>query len=568
MRFHHWLLLCLLLVGAVTVIAPQRTEAQNTCPTLVQNALEQMGDNCTGLGRNSACYGFTRVDSTFFDDAPLDFFSKPSDRAELAQIETITTAPLSLGDDQWGIAVMNVQANVPGALPGQSIVFMLMGDTEVTNAIPPENTLPEVEPVDITTRTETRVLSSPASNANTVATLPAGALLEALGISDDWLRVYSEAGLGWVAADAVEDESALSDLPAITESMQPPMQAFQVSTAFNDVLCNEAPSLLAIQSPENIKVDLMANGVHIRMGSLILVRVLAPGDALQIMTVEGDVTLDPGTPYETRLLPGFVTQRCLTADNMVGTDCSWDTPLPMTEAELAFAQTALLGFEEFGNGTVRLIDTDACPAGATVEYTVQPGDSLSLIGLQYNTNANAIIFNNNLEGTIIVPGQKLNVICGAQGPISLPSLGATPLTVENPPAPPVIDCSGLQATSPLDGLKYGPNMFYWNAPHTEVDEYRVNVTGENGSVSFTTGGENLSLSGDLSINNVGYGFSFSWNVEALSDGEPICSTSPVTMFREAPPPLPRDNTSQEPPASETEEPCQECCEECYYDLSS
>src|SRR5690606_23821036 len=215
----------------------------------------------------------------------------------------------------------NVQANVPGALPGQSIVFMLMGDTEVTNAVSPENILPEVEPVDVTTLTETRVVSSPTVNANTVATVQAGTLLEALGINDDWLRVYSDVGLGWVAADAVVNTAALSDLLTITESMQPPMHAFQVSTAFNYVVCNEAPSLLAIQSPENLKVDLMANGVHINMGSLILVRVLAPGDTLEIMTVEGDVTLDPGTPFEVHLLPGFVTRRCLTADNMVGTDC-------------------------------------------------------------------------------------------------------------------------------------------------------------------------------------------------------------------------------------------------------
>jgi hypothetical protein len=560
MRHHHWLLLCLLLVGAVFVIFPQPTEAQNTCPALVQTALEQMGDNCTNLGRNSACYGFTQVYSTFFNEAPLDFFSKPSDRAELAQLETITTAPLDLDADQWGIAVMNVQANVPGALPGQSIVFMLMGDTEVTNAVSPENILPEVEPVDVMTLTETRVVSSPTVNANTVATVPAGTLLEALGINDDWLRVYSDVGLGWVAADAVVNTAALSDLPTITESMQPPMQAFQVSTAFNDVLCNEAPSLLAIQSPENLKVDLMANGVHINMGSLILVRVLAPGDTLEIMTVEGDVTLDPGTPFEVHLLPGFVTRRCLTADNMVGTDCAWETPTPMTEAELVFSQTALLAFEEFGDSSIRLIDTDACPAGAMVEYTVQPGDSLSLIGLQFNTNANAIRSNNNLDSTIIVPGQKLNVICGAQEPVSLPALGATPLVVENQPAlPPPVDCSGLQATSPLDGLKYGPNTFYWNAPNTAVDEYRVTVIGEQGSAAFTTSGENLSLTGDLSINNIGHGFSFSWYVEALSNGEPICATQSVTMFREAPPPPPKEKKDES--SGDPEEPCEgeECC---------
>jgi LysM repeat protein len=551
MRLPHWLLLCLLLVGAFAVIAPQRTEAKNTCPTLVQTALEQMGDNCTSLGRNSACYGFNRVNSTFFDEAPLDFFSKPSDQAGLAQLETITTAPLDLDSDEWGIAVMNVQANVPGALPGQSIVFMLMGDAEVTNAVPAEDTLPEVEPIDVTTNAETAVLTTPSSNANALTTVPAGTILQAVGVSGDWLKVYSEAGLGWVAGDAVEDNSDLGSLPAVTETMQAPMQAFQVSTAINDVLCNEAPSLLAIQSPENIKVDLMANGVHINMGSLILVRILPPGDVLQIMTIEGDVTLDPGTPFEVHLEPGFVTTRCMTADGIVGTDCGWTEPAPMTEAEVTFSQTALQGFEEFGDGSVRIIDTNACEAGTAVEYTVQPGDSLSLIGLQFGSNAAAIIENNNLDGTIIVVGQTLDVICGEQAQV-------IPVPVENQPVVQTgVDCTGFGATSPLDGLKYGENTFYWSAPNMSVSEYRVNVTGEGGSASFTTSGENLSLTGDLSINNIGYGFSFSWNVEVLSNGEPVCSTQPVVMFREAPPPPPRDREPRpEPTAVGTEEPCE------------
>lgn len=557
MRLHHWLLLCLLLVGAFAVVTPQRTEAQNSCPTLVQTALEQMGDNCTGLGRNSACYGFNRVNSTFLDAAPLDFFSKPSDRAELAQLETITTAPLDLDSDEWGIAVMNVQANVPGALPGQSIVFMLMGDAEVTNTVPPENTLPDVEPIAVTTITETGVLTSPTANANALTTVPTGTILQATGVNGDWLRVYSEAGLGWVAGDSVEANSALGSLPTVTETMQAPMQAFQVSTAVNDLLCNEAPSLLAIQSPENIKVDLMANGVHINMGSLILVRILPPGDVLQIMTIEGDVTLDPGTPFEVHLEPGFVTTRCMTADGIVSEDCGWTDPVPMTEAEMTFSQTALQGFEQFGGGAVRIIDTNACEPGSAIEYTVQPGDSLSLIGLQFGSDANAIMRNNNLNGTIIVVGQTLNVTCGERSPV-------TPVPVQNQlPAAPTVNCSGLVATSPLDGLKYGPNTFYWNAPNMSVDEYRVNVTGEGGSAAFTTSGENLSLTGDLSINNIGYGFSFSWSVEALVNGEPVCSTQPVTMFREAPPPPPRDREPKpEPTPNGTEEPCYECCYEC------
>jgi hypothetical protein len=205
---------------------------------------------------------------------PLDFFSQPSDRAALAEIATLTTTPLDLSLDQWGIAVMNVQANVPGALPGQAIVFMLMGETELTNAVAPEATLPEVTPVEVATSAETGLNSGPAVNTSVVALLPDGALLAAEGVSEDgaWLRVYADVGLGWVLRNAVEANPDLDDLPTVNAAMQAPMQSFQINTAFNDLLCNEAPSLMAIQSPENLKVDLTANGVHIRMGSLIMLR--------------------------------------------------------------------------------------------------------------------------------------------------------------------------------------------------------------------------------------------------------------------------------------------------------
>jgi hypothetical protein len=303
---------------------------------------------------------------------------------------------------------------------------------------------------------------------------------------------------------------------------------------------------------------------------------------LQIITIEGDVTLDPDTPQETHLEPGFATQRCLDASGNVAASCGWLPPVPLTEAELAFAQTVLLAFGELdlesssfltiGGEQVTLINTGACPAGATVEHTVRPGDNLYGIGLQYNTTVNALIFNNNLESTTIVPGQTLTVICGAQGPASLPSLGAPPLVVESPPPAPAIDCSGFAATSPLDGLKYGENTFFWNAPNTAIDQYRVTVTGETGSASFTADGSNLSLVGELTYDSVGSGYTFSWVVEALVDGEVVCSVPPIAIYRESPPPFGgHDEPQVTPEPKGTEEPgdydycyCEgDYCECCY-----
>ncbi len=242
--------LCWTFVGSL-----QPTEAQvNSCSALVQQAMSQLDSACTDLDRNTACYGYNRVDSIFNDlsflggNLPADFFSQPADRAPVDQLETISTHPFDLAQDLWGIAVLSVQANVPNALPGQNAVFMLMGDTEVTSTVDPDNVMPEVDPINVTLPAETIVLSSPNENANVLTLIAAGdeASLDAISEDGAFLRVYTERGLGWVQRDAIDPDVDISSLPAITGNEQTPMQAFHVRTAFNDLNCDQAPSLLAI----------------------------------------------------------------------------------------------------------------------------------------------------------------------------------------------------------------------------------------------------------------------------------------------------------------------------------
>lgn len=544
----RWLFL-LSLAGLMLVFTPQPTQAQvdaGVCPLLVQQALEQMGDNCTGMDRNNACYGYNHINSTFIETMPQDFFSLPADRTGLAQIESLATMPLDLDLDQWGIAVMNVQANVPTALPGQAVVFMLMGDAEVTNAVAPDAMVVPVEPLNLMTQAATQVFTGPAPNTSTMMIVPADTLLPADGLSEDglWLRVYADQHTGWAQRAGFGAVPDVDTLPVITNQSQTPMQSFQVRTAFNDLLCDEAPSLLAVQSPEGMKVDLTANGVHIRLGSLVMVRTVPPGNAMQVLTIEGDVVLDPGTPNELPLPAGFLTQRCLNGDNMVYDGCGWLPPLPMTETELMWAQTVLRAYQLLGSpdsgslvidgANVTLINTDSCPTGTTLTHTVQPGDNLYQLGLRYSTSANAILFGNSLTSTDIFPGQELEIVCGAPGPASLPSLGAPPIPVSDEPPPPV-DCSRFRATSPLDGIAYGNATFYWDAA-PGATQYRVNIVGESGTFSFTTSGNNLSLTADTSNSSIGFGFGFQWNVEALYNSAVSCRTPLAGMMRESQPP--------------------------------
>ncbi len=64
------------------------TEAQidvETCPTIIEDALGAVGDNCGGMDRNSACYGFSDVAAAFSVAQPVSFFTAPSDRARLLE---------------------------------------------------------------------------------------------------------------------------------------------------------------------------------------------------------------------------------------------------------------------------------------------------------------------------------------------------------------------------------------------------------------------------------------------------------------------------------------------------
>ncbi len=105
-----------------------------TCTPLLEAALAALTDNCGAIERNSACYGYNRVEATFArEDFPAENFSQPSDIAELVELDTITTAPLDEMTDEWGVALMRVQANLPGTLPGQNVTFVLMGDVSLAN---------------------------------------------------------------------------------------------------------------------------------------------------------------------------------------------------------------------------------------------------------------------------------------------------------------------------------------------------------------------------------------------------------------------------------------------------
>ena len=103
------------------------------CPTLVEQALDFLDTNCSGMGLNSVCYDYNRLEATFTEEVDEGFFSLPGDLTDIEILQTIITAPFDLENEEWGVAMMKIQANVPNTIPGQAVIFVMMGDTALEN---------------------------------------------------------------------------------------------------------------------------------------------------------------------------------------------------------------------------------------------------------------------------------------------------------------------------------------------------------------------------------------------------------------------------------------------------
>lgn len=265
-----WMLLTLLLLS--TFAASAQTGLK-TCPVFIDEALSQLGTNCADMGRNTVCYGYNRVDASFVTEVAEDFFATPSDRAQLVSLETIQTAPLVVEQNQWGIAVMKAQVNVPGTLPGTGVTFLLLGDVSLTNTVNPEEAAHTVEPANVTIgNTTVNLRSGPGTQYNVVGAVLPGTVLQADGINEvgDWVRVSDPGGYGWVFRDLISNyEESFASLPVVTPETRAPMQAFYFSTGLGKSRCLEAPDVLVIQGPKQVRVSLNMNGTQINLGSTL-----------------------------------------------------------------------------------------------------------------------------------------------------------------------------------------------------------------------------------------------------------------------------------------------------------
>jgi hypothetical protein len=315
--------------------------AQGDCPALVTQALTALDANCEGLGRNTACYGYNRVSASFIEAVADDYFAVPSDTTAIDILEEIQTTAMDVALDQWGVAIMSVQASLPDSLPGQSLTFVLLGDTQVSNAVAPENAFQPATAIEVVTNVDANIRSGAGTNFNALGAVDSGTTLSADALNADgtWVRVAYAEKPAWVFRELLNATPEIDVLPVLDGNQRTPMQAFYLRTGVGDMACAEAPQdTLMVQGPKGIKVDLTANGAHIRIGSTVLFNTPAP-DVLEITVLDGEaVVVGGGENGDDLEIPsGYTSQACLSDDengNPV-VSCAFGEPTKDSNEEMA-----------------------------------------------------------------------------------------------------------------------------------------------------------------------------------------------------------------------------------------
>ena len=307
-------LLIALLINQATpapVLHSQDGDESAACLQLVETALSQVGSACAEMGRNEACYGHQQVVASFFAEAAVAPFAAMGDMVPLAGIQALFTDPADPATGAWGVAIMSV-ADAAG---GDPLTLVLFGDTEITNAIPPEAPTTSCQ-VTNNSGSNLNLRGGPGTDRPVIGLVPLGETLTATGrnAAGDWLQVTRAETTGWLFAGLLESDCDLALLPVVEEgtaaSTVAPMQAITLRTG-EETMCQDAPNTLLIHAPQGQRSRIVVNGVDLQLMSTGALQA-APDGSMTVHALEGVITVTVGDEAVT-LLPGLWTEVALDA---------------------------------------------------------------------------------------------------------------------------------------------------------------------------------------------------------------------------------------------------------------
>jgi len=125
----RWYLMRRIIIFCFLIITSGSVLAQSVdCSTITQKAIESARKVCAKIGNNQACYGNANVEIKPRSNVRLAF-SKAGDVAPLASLETITTSPFDTKSKTWGLALLNMRADL---LDG-NLTALVFGQASIGN---------------------------------------------------------------------------------------------------------------------------------------------------------------------------------------------------------------------------------------------------------------------------------------------------------------------------------------------------------------------------------------------------------------------------------------------------
>jgi len=444
------------------------------CEPLIQAAFETLNASCGGLAANAACFGSSA--SAIFADGADEGFSQPGDQVPLSSIQSIHTQPLNTDAEEWGLALLNVHANVPLALSEQGLKYILIGDVEVENGVDAASAFTPVPSLTVTPLVAANLRSAPSTDARILGSAEVGTELLADGLSSDsgWLRVMSGDQVAWISRQTVAaQEGDIDSLPVVGSNTRTLMQSIFLRMGDGDVGCAGAPpSMLMIQAPGGVNASITVNGVDLRFDGTIALHI-SDDNRMQFIVLSGG-----GNAGGVSVPAGFTLNIPLSDDGRSGAGGASGLR-PINDDERTFLTPIADG-----------ISADLLYTALTIPTQEQINEVLA----------------------------GLNASAGAQV-VSGPASGAA-------------DCGRFKPTSPLSGMVLGVTPFYWDAA-PGATAYRINVFAGDGSqvASIDTGATSTTF--QIDTNTFGGGSNFSWSVDALVNGQVACSSGRVNVVRDA-----------------------------------
>ena len=294
------LVVCLIVILFVGLSAtPQSVAARiaqdDTCKALVTSSLTQVAKSCASVGRNRVCYGSQSINALPQPGVTTFNFDQPVQIVSAETVQSLQLSALDVEQQKWGVALLQLQANLPDTTSNQGVTVLMFGDVKLENAVPIPATT-----VDLIVANNIPLRAAPSRGGAIIAIMKINDRMKATGrlANESWLLVqqYDGSKLGWIPGNMVKitGTAALSDL-AVLDPKTPiyaPMQAFSLETGTETSTCTFAPRNGAlIQSPRTpTRTLLVIDGVQIGLSSTIFVHAQASGN-LVVDTLAGITTI-------------------------------------------------------------------------------------------------------------------------------------------------------------------------------------------------------------------------------------------------------------------------------------